>query len=284
MEQTLALIKPDAVRAGKARDIFHLIQRNGFTVLTRNKTQLKEDDAMEFYKEHKEKPFYEKLVGFMTSGPIWAILLSKKDAILQWRTLMGPTNSCIAKDNNPESIRGMYGTDGTYNAVHGSDSFESARREIKFFFPNWRPYIPPLKDEEVGAYVKSSMQLLAPQLNSVLIKGLTEMAKMKPTSDSLEAAQFLGQWLLQNNPANPIKTIPSSMDNPEAALVASGVEETTKNDLKFSIKNASEETAVMIPAPPTVEETETQAATIVQAAYKGYKTRKALKSEGPASS
>ena len=90
---------------------------------------------MQFYGEHEGKPFFETLIGFMTSGHVTALCLSKEDAIKGWRALMGPTNSLKAREEAPTSLRALFGTDGTRNATHGSDSTTSAARELEFFFP-----------------------------------------------------------------------------------------------------------------------------------------------------
>eukprot|EP00891_Asterochloris_glomerata_P007451 jgi/Astpho2/7451/e_gw1.00114.172.1_t len=135
LESTLAMIKPDAVKAGKAEEICQLIELAGFTIVAKQKLQLSRQRAEEFYGEHKGKPFFERLVAFMTSGPIYAMVLARENAIYQWRTLMGPTNVFVARAEKPKCLRALYGTDGTMNATHGSDSRASASREIRFHFP-----------------------------------------------------------------------------------------------------------------------------------------------------
>ncbi|KAL3148410.1 50S ribosomal protein L3 [Trebouxia sp. C0009 RCD-2024] len=134
-EKTYAMIKPDALRAGKAEEICQLIEVHGFTIIAKQKLQLTPQRAQDFYGEHKGKPFFETLVNFMTSGPVYALVLAKQNAIKEWRSLMGPTNSNTARAEKPKSLRALYGTDGTQNATHGSDSPASAAREIRFFFP-----------------------------------------------------------------------------------------------------------------------------------------------------
>jgi len=134
-EQTLALIKPDAVAAGKADEIVARIESEGFTVLERSTLQLSKERAEEFYGEHKGKGFFDELVTFMTSGELVALKLEKSDAIKGWRALMGPTNFEVAKKEAPQSIRALYGSSMTKNASHGSDSIQSAVRELNFYFP-----------------------------------------------------------------------------------------------------------------------------------------------------
>jgi len=91
-------------------------------------------NAAEFYAEHYGKSFFENLINFMTSGYVLGIELIADNSIKKWRALIGPTNSLKAKEEAPDSIRGMFGTDGTKNSVHGSDSIKSAQRELTFFF------------------------------------------------------------------------------------------------------------------------------------------------------
>ncbi len=130
-ERTCALIKPDAVAAFHVGEIISLIERNKFSIVHIKKIYLSREQAQTFYAEHKGKPFYETLVGYMTSGPIYAFVLEHTNAIAQWRKLMGATDPQQAEIG---TIRKMFGVDKTYNAVHGSDSAASAEREIAFFF------------------------------------------------------------------------------------------------------------------------------------------------------
>ena len=135
-QRTLALIKPDAIAAERVPEILEAIDGVGLAVIGSKWLQLDDYTAGEFYLEHKDRPFYVKLKEFMSSGMIMALVLEGSDAIKRWRTLMGPTNSEIAREKFPNSLRGRFGTDGTCNATHGSDSDSSANREINFFFGN----------------------------------------------------------------------------------------------------------------------------------------------------
>ncbi|KAJ3107121.1 Thioredoxin domain-containing protein 3 [Phlyctochytrium planicorne] len=161
VQKTLALIKPDAYPA-KKDDILIAIGYEGFTILKEAEVHFTKEKAEEFYKEHKGKGFYEDLTNWMSSAPIYAIVLEKEDGIKAWRTLAGPTNSEKARESAPESIRARFGTDGSQNAVHGSDSPASAEREIKVVFgehwdnENWqqtlaliKPDAYPAKKEEI---------------------------------------------------------------------------------------------------------------------------------------
>ena len=129
------MIKPNAVAAGATEAILDQARAAGFKVVCQQVATLSKEQAEEFYGEHNGKPFFEALVTFMTSGPIVKLILEKEGAILGWRALLGPTNSLTAKTDAPESIRAIYGIDGTQNAAHGSDSPESAAREIGLMLP-----------------------------------------------------------------------------------------------------------------------------------------------------
>ena len=160
-EKTLALIKPDAfLKVGKVRrpqrasptrslalcpavlganmacwsQILNAIYKDGFRVGRMRSLHLSRGDAQEFYAEHRGKPFYDELTEFMSSGPIVALELISDGAIQKWRKLIGPTNTFKARDEAPSSLRAQFGTDGTRNACHGSDSPASADRELNFFF------------------------------------------------------------------------------------------------------------------------------------------------------
>jgi len=138
LELTLAILKPDissnplAVEA--VRDI---VLKNGFYFIRTKHVKLNRDQAGEFYKEHKGKFFYERLVSFMSSGPINLHVLSKENAIYDWRQLMGPTKVYKAQHEAPESLRARFGLTDTRNACHGSDSSVSALKEIEFFFEDF---------------------------------------------------------------------------------------------------------------------------------------------------
>mmetsp|Transcript_81671 Transcript_81671/g.219438 ORF Transcript_81671/g.219438 Transcript_81671/m.219438 type:complete len:284 (-) Transcript_81671:25-876(-) len=132
MEKTLAIVKPDAMlKIGKILDA---IARDGFRVARMRSLRLTRSDAQQFYAEHQGKPFYDQLTDFMSSGTIIAMELVADGAIQKWRKLIGPTNTFTAQQEAPSSLRALYGTDGTRNACHGSDSSASAQREISFFF------------------------------------------------------------------------------------------------------------------------------------------------------
>jgi nucleoside-diphosphate kinase len=132
-ERTCALIKPDAISYLRSGDIISLIELNGFKIIRMQKLSLTSQQAQAFYAVHKSKSFFDELVAFTISGPIIAMALEKDNAIQDWRTLMGATDPQKAA---PGTIRKMFGTTIGTNAVHGSDSPETARHELKFFFPD----------------------------------------------------------------------------------------------------------------------------------------------------
>ena len=125
------MIKPDAVKAGHIGAILNDITSAGFNIVAMKMTQLTKDKAAEFYAVHKERPFYDELVGFMSSGPIVAAILEKENAVADFRTLIGATNPA---DAAPGTIRAKYAKSVGENAVHGSDSDENAAIEGAFHF------------------------------------------------------------------------------------------------------------------------------------------------------
>ena len=133
MQTTLCIIKPDAVKKGLTEDICSRIEGSGLKISNKQEIQLTRDQAEKFYAEHTGKPFFEPLIEFMTSGPVQVQLIEGKDAISKYRSIMGNTNP---KKANPGTIRYDFADSIDANAVHGSDSKESAAREVAFFFPN----------------------------------------------------------------------------------------------------------------------------------------------------
>lgn len=131
MEQTLSIIKPDAVAKNKIGEILAMIEANGLKIIAAKLMRLTKQKAEEFYSVHKGKPFYDSLVNFMISGPIFVSILEGEEAIAKYRKLMGPTDFKKAEKN---TIRARFATDIEKNAVHGSDSKESAKNEIFCIF------------------------------------------------------------------------------------------------------------------------------------------------------
>ena len=131
IEQTLSIIKPDAVERNLDNEVKQMFKKNGFSILKEKKIQIEKSEAEKFYKIHETKPFYDDLCSYLSSGPIVAMVLEKENAILANRELMGATNP---KDAEEGTIRKKYGISIDKNSVHGSDSVDNARIEIDFFF------------------------------------------------------------------------------------------------------------------------------------------------------
>ena len=131
IEQTLSIIKPDAVERNLENEIKEMFKNNGFNILKEKKIQIEKSEAEKFYKVHETKPFYNDLCTYLSSGPILVMVLQKENAVKGNRELMGTTNPKEAKDG---TIRKKYGLSIDKNSVHGSDSVDNARIEIDFFF------------------------------------------------------------------------------------------------------------------------------------------------------
>jgi nucleoside-diphosphate kinase len=131
IEQTFAIIKPDAVAAGHAGQILAMIEKAGFRIRGLKMTRLSKQQAEGFYDVHRERPFFTGLVTFMTEGPVVVLVLEREHAIRQWRELMGATNPEKAEEG---TIRKKFARNIERNAVHGSDAPETAAIEIPFFF------------------------------------------------------------------------------------------------------------------------------------------------------
>ena len=133
IEQTLSIIKPDAVERNLSKNIKEIFTKNNLNIKDSKKIHITKDEAAEFYKVHQSKPFYNDLCSYLSSGPIVVMVLEGKNAVLANRKLMGATNPKDAEEN---TIRKLYGISIDKNSVHGSDSIENAKKEIDFFFKN----------------------------------------------------------------------------------------------------------------------------------------------------
>ena len=131
IEQTLSLIKPDAVERNLEEEIKQFFINNGFKIAKQKKVKLEKKDSEIFYKVHETKPFYNELCNYLSSGPIVAMILEKADAVSENRKIMGATDPTKADEG---TIRKKYGLSIDKNSVHGSDSVENATKEINFFF------------------------------------------------------------------------------------------------------------------------------------------------------
>nr|XP_033782717.1 nucleoside diphosphate kinase homolog 5 isoform X2 [Geotrypetes seraphini] len=159
--------------------------------LKKRKLQLSPEQCSDFYAEQYGKMFFPSLTAFMSSAPIVAMTIARQNAVAYWKELMGPTNSLIAKETHPTSLRAVFGNDDLRNAVHGSSSFTSAEREIRFMFPN--AIIEPIP---VGQAAKDFLTIF---VNPTLLIGLTELCKQKPEDPII----WLANWLLDHNPNKP---------------------------------------------------------------------------------
>ena len=133
IEQTLSIIKPDAVERNLVDEIKSIFTKNNLTIKDNKKLHITKEEAAEFYKVHQSKPFYDALCSYLSSGPIIVMILEGKNAVLHNRELMGATDPANAEEN---TIRKLYGISIDKNSVHGSDSIENAKKEIDFFFKN----------------------------------------------------------------------------------------------------------------------------------------------------
>ena len=131
LEQTLSIIKPDAVERNLDNEIKEMFKNKGFRIIKEKKIQIEKSEAEKFYKVHETKPFYNDLCAYLSSGPIVVMVLEKENAVLANRDLMGATNP---KDAANGTIRQKYGVSIDKNSVHGSDSIDNAKIEIDFFF------------------------------------------------------------------------------------------------------------------------------------------------------
>uniref|UniRef100_UPI0037E9B8D1 nucleoside diphosphate kinase homolog 5 n=1 Tax=Semicossyphus pulcher TaxID=241346 RepID=UPI0037E9B8D1 len=189
VERTLALIKPNAI--DKADEIEDIILKSGFTILQKRMLQLSPEQCSDFYADQYGKLFFPSLTAFMSSGPIVALTLTRHNAIAHWKSIIGPFNSIKARETHPECLRAKYGTSDLKNALHGSESFHAAEREIKFMFPN--SVIEPFPSkEEIAEY-------LSRYVNPTLLRGLTDLCKHKPHNPCI----WLADWLIKNDPNKP---------------------------------------------------------------------------------
>ena len=133
IEQTLSIIKPDAVERDLTNEIKNIFKKNELVIKESKKIHITKDEAADFYKVHQSKPFFNDLCNYLSSGPIVVMILEGENAVALNRKLMGATNP---KDAEKNTIRKLYGVSIDKNSVHGSDSIDNARKEIEFFFKN----------------------------------------------------------------------------------------------------------------------------------------------------
>ena len=133
IQQTLSIIKPDAVERNLTEEIKSIFVKNDLIIKDNKKIRISKEEAAEFYKVHQSKPFYNDLCAYLSSGPIVVMILEGENAVTMNRKLMGATNPKDAEEN---TIRKLYGISIDKNSVHGSDSIDNAKKEIDFFFHN----------------------------------------------------------------------------------------------------------------------------------------------------
>lgn len=209
IERTFAIIKPGTASDEAAvTQIQSAIRAFGFTVEKQRRLRLSRAQAATFYSEHRGKAFFERLLGFMTSGELVALQLARKNAVRAWRALMGPTNALVARETQPWTLRARFGVDGTRNATHGSDAASSAQRELQFFFGGGLHAFGHSDAKVVeGAAAISSTKTLAQRalpppyrsgltLEKVLTEALGELLLACEAASQQEACTWLGDWLL----------------------------------------------------------------------------------------
>lgn len=210
IEHTFAIVKPGTASDPLAvHEIQNAIRAFGFTIEKQRRLRLTRAQAAIFYEEHRGKAFFERLLAFMTSGELVAMQLSRKNAIVAWRGLMGPTNAIVARETHPWTLRARFGVDGTRNATHGSDAPVSAKRELTFFFGGGLQAFAAMDDSAQGSKVLAQSRLPSPYpanetLEKVLTQALDEMLTYElPTQ--LNACMWLGTWLLEYSQRQQLK-------------------------------------------------------------------------------
>ena len=182
------MIKPDCYNhMGKIIDI---IYSSGFRISNLKMLRMTLNQARQFYAEHQGKPFYEGLTSFISSDVVVGMELVGENAVPRWRELMGPTNPIVAKSDAPNSLRAIFGTEGTHNAVHGSDSATSANRELNFFFS--LPGSPAVLNNCTCCIIKPHALLNSGKiLNQILEEGFEISAMTMANLDKPTAEEFL---------------------------------------------------------------------------------------------
>ena len=201
LEGTLAIIKPDAY--SRRIEIEETIMKEGFLLVDKKRLRFTRELAEEFYEEHRKQPFFSELIDYMTSGDSMALCLGKENGINHWRKLIGPTKVSEAKKSFPKSIRAVFGdtNNDMRNAVHGSDSPQTAEREIDLIFPN---IIADSEGVNFSDSLKKSVDHVTDEQKlylqryvvPTLQQGLVVMYRTQPDTPLL----WLADWLRKNNP------------------------------------------------------------------------------------
>nr|XP_021334265.1 thioredoxin domain-containing protein 6 isoform X3 [Danio rerio] len=207
-EDTLAVIKPDTQHK---EEILEEIQAQGFTISQLKDTILSREMAEEFYKEHREKPFFSQLVDYMCRGPCTMLVLTKENAVQEWRAAMGPTDPDQARLTAPESLRARFAKDVLENAVHGSSNTEHADQKIKFIFGDIGEIIPdtaspPLETEESFAELKNLQSSRSPSFGD--LRNETE-------PDTTDGAEEMNLEMTESHAASTDQT--EALETPESS-------------------------------------------------------------------
>jgi nucleoside-diphosphate kinase len=190
-EKTFGLIKPDCV--GKMGEILQRASEEGFVLTQLKMVQLSQKEAADFYREHEGKPFFSRLLDYVTRGPVVAFEMMGADAVGKWREVLGPTDSSVARQDAPSSIRAQFGTDKTRNACHGSDSVESAKREAEFFFgARQRKNTAKFRDSTLGIIKPHAVisGLTGPIMKQIVSTGLEITAVQLHNVEKANAQEF----------------------------------------------------------------------------------------------
>ncbi|KAG7330919.1 hypothetical protein KOW79_004888 [Hemibagrus wyckioides] len=220
---TVGIIKPDVVAHGKTEEIIMKIQDAGFEILAHEERTLSEMEAQKFYQHKAAEPYFQELTRFMSSGPSHVLVISNPegsdDVILAWQAFLGPSDIEEAKRKHPESLRAQYGTEGLFNALHGSRDSEEAGRELAFFFPNFGPPEPePTPVERTLALIRpdAARENRDEILARIHEAGFSVVMQKEVTLTEEHVQQFYGQHQDEEN----VQALLSNMTSgPVLALV-----------------------------------------------------------------
>lgn len=263
-QKTVAMIKPDAVLAGRVDAIISRIQDCGFTIVRKEQIALTEDKVRAFYKNVIDKPFFKDLLAFMLSGPVVVMTLEKDNAILAWRELIGPADSDKAREVAPNSLRALYGTDAKQNAVYGSDSEISAMQDISVFFgldenPNLgdspsglRKSLENMKEslKNVASDIKSSLKNVMPEGRSSNGK-LDDKAKANDEPKLSRPELAFIKSLSRNNMSKSKESLKKGSSNSALSRPVSGAKTGSKSNLLGSKSNVSASVTEISKKPPS---------------------------------
>jgi len=220
IERTCAILKPDVVANHSPHRVLELLRLNGFTVQAQEEVYISKQRAELFLQAHRDLPTYDAETTYLSSGPCLVLILNKAGAIDAWLRLLGPEDPVVARETKPRSLRALLGTDLVHNGLHGSSSAAEAQRDIDEFFPAMPLERLPTSLQELqdvltskpglqathGAPHRAQANVPSKSLYEVLLEGLTQLCRVKPTGD--DAVLYLADWLLEHNPNKPAVTQP----------------------------------------------------------------------------